>query len=360
MKPLVSILCITYNQEKYIKRTLESFLEQAVDFPIEIIIHDDASTDNTKKIIQEYARKYPKTLKALYEKDNQHSKGLYVVFLEKIYKMAQGKYLAWCEGDDYWTDPKKLQRQVDFLEKHPDYTICFHPVSVIFEKGGGKDHKYPIFDKGQKFELNELLKNNFIPTNSVMYRKQTYKKIPRGIMPVDWYMHLYHAQFGKIGFIEKNMATYHKHSGGIWWDFHHDKDKLWEKYGTAHLQFFVEVLKLCGNDPAKKMIIEESIARTIVHSIATEEKSENILLKKVIKEFPQFLKPLIIFERGQSDEYKKLAETRKSEIKQLTKKLEEKESAIKRRDDEIQRIKSIKVWRKAAKLLKKASKRQSS
>lgn len=124
--PLVSICCITYNHAPFIRKCLEGFLMQETTFPVEILIHDDASTDGTDDIIREYAAKYQDKIFPLYEKENKYSQG----YAEKMdffnYDRARGKYLAICEGDDYWTDPLKLQKQVDFMEMHEDYSVCWH------------------------------------------------------------------------------------------------------------------------------------------------------------------------------------------------------------------------------------------
>lgn len=121
-KPLVSILCATYNQRNYIAQTIEGFLMQKVNFPIEIIIHDDASSDETAEIVKQYAEKYPSLIKPILQKENQYSKQIRIC-KNFIYPKAQGKYFAECEGDDYWTDPNKLQKQIDYLESHPNYIL---------------------------------------------------------------------------------------------------------------------------------------------------------------------------------------------------------------------------------------------
>ena len=112
---LVSICCITYNHEKYIRDAIEGFLMQKTDFPFEVLIHDDASTDGTADIIREYETKYPDIIKPIYQTENQYSKGIKISATYN-YPRAKGKYIALCEGDDYWIDPYKLQKQVDFLE----------------------------------------------------------------------------------------------------------------------------------------------------------------------------------------------------------------------------------------------------
>ena len=126
MTPLVSICCITYNHARFIRKCLDGFLIQETSFPIEILIHDDASTDGTDGIIREYADKYPDLILPLFETENQYSQGKQNKIDFYNYRRARGKYIAYCEGDDYWTDPLKLQKQVDFMESHPDYSVCFH------------------------------------------------------------------------------------------------------------------------------------------------------------------------------------------------------------------------------------------
>ena len=146
MEPLVSICCITYNHEKYIADAIESFLMQEVDFPYEIIVHDDASMDNTQKIIKEYESRYPELIKTILQTENQYSKGFQ---LQRIFaEYASGKYLAICEGDDYWTDPHKLQKQIDFLEANVDCIATAHNVRVIDECGllvDDKKHCYKAY-----------------------------------------------------------------------------------------------------------------------------------------------------------------------------------------------------------------------
>lgn len=129
--PMVSICCLTYNHSAFISECLDGFLGQKTSFPFEILIHDDASTDGTQEIIKDYSEQYKDVIFPLFEKENQFSKysgNMDVIF---NYSRAKGKYIAYCEGDDYWTDPLKLQKQVDFLESHPEYSVCFHRCSKL-------------------------------------------------------------------------------------------------------------------------------------------------------------------------------------------------------------------------------------
>lgn len=128
-KPIVSICCISYNHERFIEDALHGFLMQETEFSFEIVIVDDASTDHTQNIIRNYEKRYPKIIRAIYQEENQYSKGLEPAnfYIQHL----RGKYVAHCEGDDYWTDRFKLKKQVGFLEKNPDYVACYHNVRVV-------------------------------------------------------------------------------------------------------------------------------------------------------------------------------------------------------------------------------------
>lgn len=124
--PLVSVSTITYNHKDFIGRCIEGVLSQKTNFKIEYLIHDDCSTDGTTEIVKRYAEKYPDVIKPMYETENQYCKGGPWGSIVYNYPRAKGKYIALCEGDDFWTDPYKLQKQVDFMESHPEYSVCFH------------------------------------------------------------------------------------------------------------------------------------------------------------------------------------------------------------------------------------------
>lgn len=238
-KPKVSIITITYNHEKYIREALDSFVMQEVDFEFEVLVADDASTDKTQAIISEYAKRYPELIKPLLRKNNM---GAWTNFLD-VFKQAKGQYVALCEGDDFWTDPNKLQKQVDFLDAHPNHALCFHPVRVFFENNEEEQSTFPMQKSG--FTTEKLLQENYIQTNSVMYRRrEDYSNLAIDIMPGDWYLHLYHAQFGKIGFINSTMSAYRRHSSGIWWGSQFSSLAFWKKHAQSHLDFFEEIRKL--------------------------------------------------------------------------------------------------------------------
>lgn len=350
-KPKVSIVSISYNQEKFIKHTIDSFIEQQTDFSFEVIIADDASTDRTPKIIQDCASKYPDIIRPILRKKNI---GAVANSIDSL-KAAKGKYVALCEGDDYWTDPNKLQLQVDFLEKNPDYALCFHPVDVLFE---GETTHYTFPDNLDKdyFTLSNLLESNYIQTNSVMYRKQTYDNLPEKILPLDWYIHIYHAQFGKIGFINNKMSVYRKHPGGLWWESHKNIDEIWKKHAVEHMRLYIEMIKLFDDNAYYCSIIHNHIGRLINNLIRVDLEQNTTLLKKQLKEFPECTE---IFLRSQYNIYKDL-ESKKikydKKIHNLNIAVLEKNRELNEVKNQLRLIQSSKVWRARNKVIKSLGK----
>ncbi len=172
--PLVSVSCLTYNHGDYIKESLDSILMQNTNFDIEVLIHDDASTDGTVEILKQYQEKYPNIVKPVFQKENQYSKGQRGMNITYNINRAKGAYIAMCEGDDFWTDPLKLQKQVDFLEKNPNYAASFHDVDIIFNnETSSYFKKYHSFLNGQStVYFKDFINQNYhIPTCSFIFRK---------------------------------------------------------------------------------------------------------------------------------------------------------------------------------------------
>ena len=184
---LVTVWCLAYNHEKYIRSALEGFVKQKTNFNYEVIIHDDASTDKTAEIIREYEMKYPDIIKPIYQTENQYRLGKKIT-RQYLLPNMRGKYVAYCEGDDFWSDENKLQLQFDFMEKNQDVYMCTHKVQCLNEDGTFNERVIPnnIF-KNVKFSLNELInllyKNDSYPfhTSSYFLRREVleseiYKK----------------------------------------------------------------------------------------------------------------------------------------------------------------------------------------
>lgn len=221
-EPLVSVLCLVYNHEQFLRKALESFVRQEVDFPFEVVVHDDASTDGSADIIREYERNYPDIIKPIYQKVNQHSLKRGRV-TRIVHEAARGKYISQCEGDDYWTDFHKLKKQVDFLEAHPDYSMC---VGGYIKRDiyTGKDRtiiRSPlgIESDGQGFTFTlDTMKNGWLTKTLTA----TYRNYTSLIDVVTSYKYgrdinlFYHIlREGKGYYFQHVMGVYHVHEGGV-------------------------------------------------------------------------------------------------------------------------------------------------
>lgn len=217
---MVSIRCLVYNHEPYLRQCLDGFVMQQTNFRFEAIVHDDASTDGSAAIIREYAAKYPDIIKPIYEIENQFSKR--DGSLRRIMNAhTHGKYVAMCEGDDYWTDPLKLQKQVDFLESHPDYSLCTHRFHVLTEETQElKEDWNGRFKDGLHFDIAHFIERTswVTQTLSLLYRRSDlnldeyyrYKKSKDLTL-------VYHLLRKGTGFLMPDfMGVYRKHKGGIW------------------------------------------------------------------------------------------------------------------------------------------------
>lgn len=211
--PLVSISCITYNHEPYIAQALDGFLMQKTDFPFEVLIHDDASTDRTADIIREYEAKFPKLIKPIYQTENQYSQGKTSVAETWNFPRAQGKYIALCEGDDYWIDENKLQMQVDFLEKNSEYGMCYTKAKQFIQNI--QKISRVLFGKNVKDFEDLLFNGNRIPTLTTVFKKDLLDNYLKDIYPQDkgWLMGdypmwLYFAHESKVKFLDKVTSVY--------------------------------------------------------------------------------------------------------------------------------------------------------
>lgn len=173
----VSIDMITYNHKKYIRQAIESVINQKTNFDFELLIHDDASTDGTKEIIKEYALRYPDIVKPYFEEKNQYSQGVNRIGYTFNIRRAKGRYLASCEGDDFWSDPNKLQYQYDFLEEHKEYSAHFHAAKIVDCNGVWTGHYLGRNGQNEIMTLDESLLK-FYPTASKMYRRECFDVVP--------------------------------------------------------------------------------------------------------------------------------------------------------------------------------------
>ncbi|MCD8184113.1 MAG: glycosyltransferase [Bacteroides sp.] len=216
----VSVLMLAYNQERYIDEAIRSVMLQETNFPFELVIGNDASTDATGSICEAWREKYPEQIVLFNRKENL---GLQQNFTQ-TYAHCRGQYIAICEGDDFWTNKQKLQLQADFLDAHPDYSTCFHRVINYYEDRDMKS----LSNGGQKEDTDilDLARSNYISNVSAMFRRNLFGELPEWFARVstyDYAIHLLNAQYGKIHYMNRPMAVYRQHSNAIWSEAGMDK-----------------------------------------------------------------------------------------------------------------------------------------
>lgn len=247
----LSVFMITYNHEMFIKQAIEGVLMQKVNFPLELVIGEDCSTDSTRKICEDFAYQYPGTIKLLPSEGNL---GM-MANSKRTLQACNGKYIALCEGDDYWTDPNKLQKQVDFLESNNDFSLCFHR-AMLLEGGNFELHPIPELSK-EKIEYIDLLSTyNFITTASVVFRNRRFDLTRHFCNNLigDFNLYFTISRYGKFKCIEEVMSVYRVHDGGVW-------------SGTSMIKQKENYLSFCKAidqylDPDEKLVVSANIRRT--------------------------------------------------------------------------------------------------
>ena len=246
--PLVSVIMITYGHEKYIQKAIEGVFLQKTNFTVEFIIANDCSPDNTDELVKEIIKKSPSNIQVKYTK-HETNKGMNLNFTW-AYQQVQGKYIALCEGDDYWIDENKLQKQVDFLEQNPDYSISCH--NVFFLNGDilSSESPYDKENNQETYTLNDLASRNLIPTLSVVFRyfdinfPNWYLSSPMG----DYPLMLWIAQKGKIKYFKEKMGVYRQNTG-VWSGKQKDYTKI--------ISVFENLLPDFENFPTTKKLLKK-------------------------------------------------------------------------------------------------------
>tara|TARA_R110002012_G_scaffold48720_3_gene126569 strand:+ start:2404 stop:3897 length:1494 start_codon:yes stop_codon:yes gene_type:complete len=287
--PMVSVFCMVYNQEKYVAQTIEGFLMQKTNFSTVMVIGEDASTDGSKEVILKYARTYPGKFKLLLSDKNfgAHKNQ------EKVLKHCTGKYIAMCEGDDYWTDPLKLQKQVSFMKANPKYSLIFtngrvlyseenNLSQLIYSNGEDKINAYYSFPLPKETtDITTLAKGNYIHTAGVLFLNWTDEGLPTYMEKVtigDWPLHLMTATKGLIKFLDEDTFCYRIHSNGIY----SKKNKI-EKLRLA-LGQFSPVLSSGLFKKDVTNIIEDYFVKVAISyiSICDSQKDYEFLLDTVL------------------------------------------------------------------------------
>jgi len=283
-KPNVSVLCATYNHENYIEDAIKGFLLQETNFAFEIIIHDDASTDNTQKIVQKYQAMYPNIIKPIFQTENQYSKGNFRPLADMI-EGAEGDFLALCEGDDYWTDPLKLQKQVDFLEKNQEYSICFHNVKIFDQTNSVLTNDDITREVAETTTIEDLAHGNYMHTPSVVFRNnriifpESFCKSPVG----DYFIHMLNAKHGKIKKMDDCMGVYRVHSNGVW---SQQEDR------RAQICLYLTLMVDLFSGDVKKVMVKRLVE--MKYSLFQSSGKTNLtLLKEIIDQDSEFAREKI-------------------------------------------------------------------
>lgn len=253
-KIMVTIRCITYNHVKYIRQCLEGFIMQKTNFRYIAVVHDDASTDGTAEIVREYAIRYPDIIKPILQKENQYSKGY-----ENIRKIlddnTHSKYIAICEGDDYWTDPLKLQKQFNWLEDHQDYSACFHRAIIHYEDSDTPDELCGDIDDRdytglEIFQFSRRPSTASFFMRSKIYESNVYKAFLESHLSFgDTPTFLSCAHEGKIRGMSDIMSVYRKHSQGLTNTFNSGTKEML-RFANDQLKIY----KIFGNEYKRECI----------------------------------------------------------------------------------------------------------
>jgi len=277
----VSVIMITYNHEPYIQQAIHGVISQQCDFEVELIIADDCSPDHTQGIVNNYINtmEIPDNIHVRYQK-HKINKGMNANYIWAL-KRAQGKYIANCEGDDYWTDPLKLQKQIDFLEQHPDYALCGSRAEQIAFNG----QQLQIEGKPGDHQILDLARDNFIPTCTALFRSKHLVSIPAwlSISPIgDWPLFLILASHGKIKILDAITGAHRVHDQGVWTT--HFKNGRQEKNHLMLLDLFGVIRNKF--DQETNGILHQQYLGQVCKLITHYNKSEDF---KKAKEYLQLL-----------------------------------------------------------------------
>lgn len=289
---MVSVCCLAYNHAKFIGKCLDGFVKQKTNFKFEVLIHDDASTDGTQDIIREYEKKYPDIIKPIYQTENQYSKGIKISRTYQ-YPRAKGKYIALCEGDDYWFDENKLQLQYEALERNKNAVFCAHKVELINESGVSLHKYYPRTDL-DKYNISPVEMMDYMvefdsypfQTSSYFVRKEVVIDMINSnpefmsIAPTgDVVLMLYSIIKGNFLYINRPMSCYRENSLGSW------NNKQSNELRIINMKISIDSLLSYDIYTKKKFHVQiEKIIKQYEYKCFLFEKKYNIIVQKEFRE----------------------------------------------------------------------------
>jgi len=295
----VSVACTAFNHGAYIRDALEGFVSQKTDFPFEVLINDDASTDDTAAVIREYAEKYPAIIRPFCQERNLYSQGVNI-YDTVLYPAARGQYIALCEGDDYWSDPEKLQRQADFLDAHPDYSACVHNTLLHYTDDSRPDA--PLFtgreEQDVAFETVVRGMAGAFHTSSIMARREFLLSPPdfravafrRGF--TDYPVGIWLTMRGRVRYLDRCMSVYRVGSNPSAWSSGVDRNYAkFKEFVTGEIEMLRTLLPQVSGDRADA-----------VRQVILEREYELLELQGKVDE--QIRPPYDTIYRAQSASYK--------------------------------------------------------
>jgi glycosyltransferase involved in cell wall biosynthesis len=266
-RPLVTVFNWSYNHCEFIRKSIDSILSQKTNFPVEVIIHDDASTDGSKEILKEYENKYPNIFQNIIHEKNQWNQGKSV--MTPMLEVPRGEYVALTHGDDYWTDPMKLQKQICLLRANPSASFCFHNTFIVnsnMEVSGQLRPQNPSLIHS----IEELFGHNFIHTSSIVYRKSMLPEFPDWYCNApmgDWPLCILLAEKGKFLYIDEVMSHYRLHEQSSW----SSQSQAIRCAKTVHL---FDLLK--GHFAKKIDLLDKVNKGFIMHSLNAAKEFKNL------------------------------------------------------------------------------------
>ena len=285
---LVSVSCITFNHRRFLRKALDSFLEQETDFRYEILIHDDASTDGTREIIEEYAARYPDIIRPMLQSENQYSKGISNISGVFNFPRARGRYIAMCEGDDFWSDPHKLQIQADYMEAHPECALCCHAAGIVSEDGAFRSsEEIRPFEGTREIRPEEMIsKKTNLPTASLFFRTEDAQRLPQWYYdcPVgDIPLQLFMLSRGTAFYFDRKMSMYRMGAAGSWGQTMDgaDPDEVqkmkdrWEKHYEAMEQLYLAFDR--DTEGVWREAVREALARQRFRIDLKQDRAEAVL-----------------------------------------------------------------------------------